>query len=305
MRNTVMAAGLAVAMVAPASAETLQPGQLYGGGTVLDVPDYGISVQVPDGWNALLPPDGVMLMMTPDDVSYVFALAADGTLEEARTFLAETTIPLGGGVFLQPAAPPVDEGDGLLVLYSVLGVSPPHVAVGRARAVTDGVMVATFAVAPDGSLGPADDVSIAFLGQVALLESPPPAPADPQTATGAQSGSGSDDDWHTYLLGRHLVRYSGDYSYREAQHLYLCANGHFRRSFSSGGFTPYGADAASGATASADAGQWHATGTGNEGTLVLQYGDGSRADIYLEWKQNKVFLDGVQWLRDPENNYCR
>ena len=43
------------------------------------------------------------------------------------------------------------------------------------------------------------------------------------------------------------------------------------------------------------------TGTGNEGTLNLEFTDGDRSDITLEYRGNNVFLEGVQWLRDPEN----
>lgn len=290
--------------VAPANAEPLEPGRAYAGGARLDFDAVGLSVTVPAGWTAMLPPGSAMLVMTPDDQSYVLTTAEYATLDEARAFLSNP-LPLGNGVVLQPTAAPAADGPDLVVAYTVAGAGAPHEGAGRVRALPNGIVVGVFSLAPAGVLAPATAVAAQFLASIEATGAPvDSAAADSAPQTAAAAGSGDDDDWHSYLMGRHLVRYSGNSSYNETQHIYLCANGHFRKTFGSGGFTSYGAGSSSGATASADSGAWHATGNGNDGSLILEFGDGSRSDIYLEYRDNKVYLEGVQWLRDPENSYC-
>ena len=250
-----------------AHAVPLQPGRHYQGGTELEIQAAGLSLTVPEGWVAILPQGGSMLVMTPDDRSYVLAMAEPANLDQARAFLSNP-LPLGNGIVLQPAAAPALEGEDLVVPYDVAG-------------------------GLDATQRVADQV----LAGVAVLS------GQPQAAQGSGSG-GDDDSWQSYLMGRHLVRYYTGSGYNEEQHIYLCSDGHFRKTFGAGGHTTYGEGWSSGAMQSNDAGQWHATGTGNTGTLVLQFGDGSRSDIALEYRDNKVYFDGVQWLRDPENNYC-
>jgi hypothetical protein len=201
---------------------------------------------------------------------------------------------------LRPAAAPTREGEDLVVPYDVAGGAQPREGRGRARQLENGIVVGVFALAPAGGLDAIQRVADQVLAGVAVMS------GQPQTAQGSGgSGSGSgDDSWQSYLMGRHLVRYYTGSGYNEEQHIYLCSDGHFRKTFGSGGHTTYGEGWSSGAMQSNDAGQWHATGTGNTGTLVLQFGDGSRAEVALEYRDNKVFFDGVQWLRDPENNYC-
>jgi len=285
--------------IAPAQAVPLEPGQRYEGGTRLEDHTSGLSLTVPDDWVASLPKGGSVLVLTPDDRSFVLALARRATLDQARLFLAET-FPLGNGIVLQPMAAPIQNGEEFAVPYAVTGGTEPYEARGRARRLSNGFFLAVFAVSKPGELETMGQVADQILAGVAVLGSSSTA-----TAQGdAGNGSGDEDDWHSYLMGRHLVHYYSGSGYYEEQHIYLCSNGEFRKSFGGGGYTPYGDDGASGATQSANAGRWHATGTGNYGTLILDFANGGRADIGLEYKNNKVYFDNVQWLRDPNNEYC-
>lgn len=289
--------GVLLAMAFGAScghAVPLQPGQHYRGGTELEIAAAGLALTVPDDWVAILPQGGSMLVMTPDDQSYVLAMAEQATMDEARSFLS-SPLPLGNGVVLQPTAPPALEGGDLVVPYSVTGGDGPYEGVGRARQLPNGIVAGVFALARPGGLDPVERVAGEVLAGIRTTR--------PQSAE-ESGGSSGDDSWQSYLMGRHLVRYYTGSGYNEEQHIYLCSDGHFRKTFGSGGHTTYGEGWSSGATQSNEAGRWHATGTGNTGTLVLQFGDGSRSNIQLEYRDNKVYFDGVQWLRDPENRYC-
>ena len=279
-------------MATAAHAEPLQPGQAYGGGTELDIDSLGLSLTVPEGWTALLPPGSSILVMTPDEQSYVLATADRTTLDEVRFALSEP-LALGNGVVLTPNATPIQVEQDIRVSYTVSGLPLAYEGDGRSRAISNDVVVSVIALAATGALDPARQVADQFLDSVQVSSKPT-----------AATNYTNDDDWHGYLQGRHLVRYFGNSSYNEKQHIYLCADGHFRKTFGSGGHTSYGDGWSSGATASADSGQWHATGTGNQGSLILQFAGGGRSEIYLEYRENKVYLDGVQWLRDSENNYC-
>ncbi|MEM9440217.1 MAG: hypothetical protein AAGA73_07210 [Pseudomonadota bacterium] len=283
---------LMLSMTTVAHAELLQPGQVYSGGTNLDIASLGLSLTVPIGWTALLPPGSSVLVMTPDDQSYVLATADHTTLDEVRSGLSDP-LALGNGVVLSPIGTPLQTGQDLRVSYTVTGLPMVYEGDGRSRAVSNEVVVSVIALAVTGALDPTRVVADQFLDSMQVSSKPT-----------AATNTENNDDWHSYLQGRHLVRYFGDSSYNETQHIYLCANGRFRKTFGSGGHTSYGDGWSSGAMASADSGQWHASGTGNQGSLVLQFTGGGRSEVYLEYRDNKVYLDGVQWLRDPENSYC-
>ena len=215
-------------MTTAAHAEPLQPGQTYGGGTELDIVSLGLSFTVPDGWTALLPPGSSILVMTPDDQSYVLAAANHATLDEARSALSEP-LALGNGVVLTPSATPLQAGQDLRVSYTVSGLSLAYEGDGRSRAISNEMVVSVVALAATGALDPARQVASQFLDSVRVSSKP-----------AAANNNTNDDDWQSYLLGRHLVQYFGNSSYNETQHIYLCADGHFRKTVGSGGHTSYG-----------------------------------------------------------------
>jgi len=191
----------------------LEPGQHYQGGTTLEIPTVGLSLSVPDGWVAILPRGGTMLVMTPDDISYVLALAEPATLEEARTFLAGP-LPLGDGITLRPRAVPSVEAGDLVIDYDVTGSGQPYEGRGRARQMANDVVVAVFSLANPGGLAAIERVADQVLAGTTVLS----GSSQPAQGGGANSSA---DDWHSYLMGRHLVRYYTGSGYNEEQHIYL------------------------------------------------------------------------------------
>lgn len=269
-------------MVGPVAAVPLQPGQQYPGGTKLEVQAGGMAVVVPEGWFALQPHGSAMLVLTPDEQSdeqsYVMATAEVVTLDEVRAFLSNP-LPLGNGVVLQPQGSPTQDGQDLVMPYAVKGGVEPYEASGRARWFSNGVVVVVFALAKAGELEPTRRVADQFLANVTIME-----------------GS---DDWQPYLKGRHLVRYHTVTGHTEERHIYLCADGHFRKTFRASNLSGTGSVVA----ASGHAGRWQAIGSGNVGWLILHFDDGRRSEFELEFRDNKMYLDGEQWLKDT-NSYC-
>ena len=86
------------------------------------------------------------------------------------------------------------------------------------------------------------------------------------------------------------MRYYTDSGYTDEQHLWLCSDGTFARRGAAGGF----GGGASGAFQSDSTGRWQATGAGANGTLTLQYSDGSvaRHELYWDYEKNRLHLDG-------------
>ncbi|REJ75102.1 MAG: hypothetical protein DWQ30_19025 [Acidobacteria bacterium] len=293
-------------LAASAAAVPLETGRLYPGGTVLEVAEAGLSFSVPDGYKALLPAGSEVVVMTADDRSYVLAMADAASLDEARAFLS-APLPLGGGVVLQPSGDVRLDGAHLAAGYTVSGSASADRATVRAREVGGGIVAAVFAVAASDALAQTQRVADAVLASVerravASVGGDGGASSGSSGSTGS-SGSSS-DAWQPYLQGMHLVRFYTGSGYQEEQHLYLCSDGTFHKSFESGGHTSYGEGWSSGATQNRGAARWHATGVGDHGTLFLQHPDGSSSQIVLEYRDEKVFLDGKRWLRDGENPVC-
>ena len=286
-RIALVAIAVVVAVLAlPAAAVSLEPGRPYPGGTRLDIPSVGLSIEVPQGWNALLPAGASLLIMTPDQRQYLFLVAEQAGREQALAYLS-APIPLGNGITLVPDQAAVAGASDIRASYRVQGGNGALAASVHARLLDSGYVLGAFAVAPPELLAAAEsrrDRLLVNLEQIPVVA--------------------ADDDWQSYLRGRHLVRYYSGSGYHEETHLYLCADGHFRRHFGSGGFTSYGSGAASGAGSSQQGGRWRASGRGKHGSLHLVYADGRESEIALSYEDGKLFLDGTRMLRDPENRYC-
>jgi hypothetical protein len=112
------------------------------------------------------------------------------------------------------------------------------------------------------------------------------------------------------MRGRYIVYYYTGSGYHEEDHIWLCSDGTYYRSNSSGGF---------GGGAS---GRWQATGTKPEvGILTLTTGPGvfrgdttfgsweentgpSQTSFKLSIQDNKLYLNGSKWFRD-NNQRCQ
>jgi len=121
------------------------------------------------------------------------------------------------------------------------------------------------------------------------------------TEPATQTAAGN-DEWEPFLRGLYLARYYTRTGYTESTELWLCSNGVFYYNSQGGGF----GGGASGAAQSTGGGQWSATGAGKTGTLLLQWSNGERSSLALEYdyENNRVFVDGDRMLRG-NNERCQ
>ena len=134
-----------------------------------------------------------------------------------------------------------------------------------------------------------EDSRDAEMSKSVSLEAPPSAP----TAT-AKKSSGP---WLEELSGRKLSYFYTATGYTEEDYIWLCPNGSFYKSGSSGGF----GGGASGAFQSKNAGRWTVSGGVQRGTLVLAYNDGSTARYSVTRDGNKLFLDDKRYFRETSD----
>jgi hypothetical protein len=118
----------------------------------------------------------------------------------------------------------------------------------------------------------------------------------PKSAT---NSNGSIGEWSTYMKGRKLVYMKSETGFYMKINIYLCSDGSFRYSDNSGGF-------GNGASIAANAGytgKWQANGNGNNGTLTLNYNDGSTKTYNTEIRDDGLYLNGTRYFRDT-NDLC-
>ncbi len=302
-RCVVAIAAAAVLSAVPAVwAVEVQVGQIYTGGTRLEVAGLGVAFTVPQGWRGALPAGSEVFLLQPqsDPNVYILAMGEQATRAELAAMMAEQ-IPLGDGLTLSPSGGVTERGKALAARYQVFGGASQLSAYGEALAASHGVGVAYVLIAAPASLA-AHEPALRALTDGTALDSPTGGQAGGgggQTATGTTSGS--DDSWAGYLKGKYIVRYYTATGYTDEQHLWLCSNGTFYRQGASGGF----GGGASGAFQADSSGRWSATGRGASGRLVLQYGDGSTAqhELWWDYEKNQLNVDGKRWLHD-KNTYC-
>ena len=281
-----------------AAAVPIQPGVTYGAGTELESPEYGASLVIPPGFQGVLPHGEELLVLTTTAAVGTILVGVDEmTVEEARQTMSQA-VPLGDGVVLRPEQAPTVSGSSVTGHFAVLGTVNPLVATAKAIVGPSGIGIVFLAVSPADS-APALGKALGEIVGTLDLKAPAPPPAAASSSASGTSGGGGDDSWATYLKGMHLVRFFSGSSYNEETHLYLCSDQTFRWSRGGGG---YGWNA-SGAFQASDRGRWKATGTGNSGTLILDYDDGSRSTHDLGYRDEKLFLDDKRHLRD-KNDVC-
>jgi hypothetical protein len=301
-----------VVFTASSWAVEISQGQQYAGDTLLESSEAGIALRVPEGWQAAWPAGSEMLILTtPDGTGYIFVHVAEMN-EGGATALMSQPVPLGDGIVLQPESAASKDSDSLIAArYRVTGAQQPWNAQIKTRIGPHGVGAAFI------TLGrPAQFNEIATTARTLALATQFVEPVTPPPAV-AQSGGGA--SWQDYMRGRYVVRYYTGSGYSDEDHIWLCSDGTFYRSTSSGGF----GGGASGAFGGSANGRWQAGGTTDAmGELILQYGPGAisennttfgdwteqsagyeRIAFSLEIHDKKLYLNGRQWFRDS-NQKC-
>jgi len=276
-----------LASVTPSAAVEVQQGQTYEAGTVVESREAGVSLTIPSGWRGTWPPGSEMFIMAREDGSAAMLLFIDAG--NTQGLLEQMSQPIDlDGVLLSPTAPPVQRDNLWMADYAVApvnnGLEVAHIATRVGARTSVGVI----------GLGPAGDATVAKTTDAVARTLTLRAPVAPPTATV------SDGSWAADLRGRHLVRYLTRTGYTEETHLWLCSDGSFQRSGQGGGY----GGGASGAYQGSDRGTWTAHGAQRTtGSLVLTSTDGEKVTLAVSMVDDKLHVDGVQWLRDS-NDRC-
>lgn len=288
-------AGLLAAMLftaaspVPAGAQQaveIEPGVQYQGATVLQAPEYGISFTLPAGWAGMLPPGIEYFVMQHRSLqAYVLAGLDELTLSEAQQLMSEN-IDLGDGIVMWPAGEVTTEGVTIKADYSVSGAPQP--LQGQVTTIIGDHGYSMYFVI---AAAPADfEATKAEVERMSASVRLVPPAAAPAPAAGS---------WQEQLAGRKLSHFYTASGYTEENYIWLCGDGRFFRSANSGGF----GGGASGAFSSRYAGRWDASGDAVSGTLTLTYNDGSTTTYTLTIEDEKLFLDGGRYFREPAD--CR
>jgi GNAT superfamily N-acetyltransferase len=278
---------LALATASTAAAQ-IQPGRVYAGGEQVSDPSAGLRLTIPAGWRGALAPDGESFQLRSDAGGSVIVVLADEMTEaEARAQMG-APVDLGDGVVLTPRGEVRAIASGhLSAPYAVRGTQVELEGVVDVRLTASGLGVAFILLAPPGSMERDQDA----LRELALslgVEAP-------------AVQTGANDEWQPWLRGRYLARFYTASGYTESTELWLCSDGSFFYDSQGGGF----GGGASGAAQSTGGGRWSATGAGRTGTLILEWGNGERSSMALEYdyEADRLYVDGERMLRGP-NERC-
>ena len=283
----------------PSSAWTLepQPGQIYSSGTTLSITSLGVSLNIPEGWRAALSPDGEALQMEPLSGGAMLLAFAD-TMNQAKALeTMQGPIPLDSGLQLHLEGQVTQAREGELSASYRIPYQPNLSALGHAQTDQNGTSIALFLIAPVADLATLKPSLQAAANSVTFNK----RHTSPTTSKTVTQGA-SKDLWADYLKGKHIVRFFSGSGYTEEQHIWLCSDGGYYRSFNGGGW----GGGASGAAQSHYTGQWRATGAGEHGQLHLHNQSGAVSTYQLRWDfaKSHLYVDGKRWLHD-ENKACR
>ena len=267
----------------------IQPGRVYQAGEIISEPSAGLSLTIPGGWRGALAPDGSMFMLEPVVGTGVMFVIADQIGEpEARAEMSKP-LDLRNGIILTPAGEIREISSGHLSRPFVVQGAPMDMqGTVEVRLTSNGLGVAFILLSPPAQADPQLDAMRTFALSLGVTE-----PAQPAAADG--------DEWEPYMRGRYVARYYTTSGYTESTELWLCSDGTFFFNDQSGGF----GGGASGAYQGLGGGRWSATGAGATGTLILDWSNGERSTLSLEYDygRGELHIDGDRWLRG-KNERC-
>jgi len=307
MRRGISLAVLTLALAAwtgRATADELQPNQVYAGGSRVEASPLGVSFTIPAEWTGRFgrkAPHQVLVLGSNTLEGVGLVILQSGVT--AAQVIANLNEPqdLGAGVVLRPSGEPAVRGSWIAHRYQ----SEPYV--GRALA----------------SVGPARNGVIFFFAgpakneraYVSLLEtlgastsfSRPVSAAAPPTAPGspmAPAPAGLAEAWSNILSGQALnyfSRYNSGSGGGMASHrvLHLCPNGRF--AYSGESLVTMNVPGASGSSGGRGGtrGRWNLESlTQSTAVLVLSVDGGGELRWPVRYDGEKTFLNGSRWLRE-------
>jgi hypothetical protein len=302
--------GLLVALVVTfwvgsATAEELQPNRVYAGGTRLDSARGGVSFVTPPGWVARFGQDAQhrVLVLGSETIEGVgiAIIQSETTAAQVMASLNESQ-DLGAGVVLRPTGPPTVQGARIAARYR----NPTYV--GRALAVIGPVRnsVIFFFAGP-----PKNEETYAQLLQGLATSTSFVAPAPAAAPSPAPVAGGVDPAWANILAGQALNYFSsynsggGGGGMSSHRVLHLCPNGRF--AYSGDSLVTMNVPGASGSSGGRDGvrGSWSLESpTPTTAVLVLDVDGGQQLRWQLRYENEKTFLNGKRWLREP-SKVCR
>ncbi len=288
----------------------LSIGGVYQAGTKVQSSEAGLSLTIPSGWQGAMPQGVNAFVIQKQGAQDTILVQAEQMDKQSVLSLMNQPITLDQGLSLVPQGRTTEKSGVITGKYSVLGQYAN--AKGEIQALVGkyGISVALIGL---GFSAGEPGKTLSEVVKTIKFEAPRVAHQNqPQVA----SGSGG-QSWSDYMRGRYIVYYYTGSGYHEEDHIWLCSDGSFYRSNSSGGF----GGGASGAFGGKGAGKWKVTGVmPGEGVLTLTTGPGvfegnttfgdwteergpSQASFRLSLQNNKLYLNGTKWFRDA-NKRC-
>jgi hypothetical protein len=286
----------------------LSTGVVYQAGTVVQSSEIGLSLTIPSDWQGALPQGMNAFVMQKQGAQDTIVVQAEQMDKQSVVSLMNQPITLDQGITLVPRGKTTENSGVVSGKYSVTGQYSN--ARGEILAVVGKYGVSVALIGLGFSPGEPENTLAALVSTVKFEA--------PRQARQNQASAGSSQSWSEYMRGRYIVYYYTGSGYHEEDHIWLCSDGSYHRSNSSGGF----GGGASGAFGGKATGKWQVTGVmPGEGVLTLATGPGvfegnttfgdwkeergpSQASFRLTLQNNKLHLNGSKWFRDT-NQRCQ
>lgn len=302
---------LSLLLLSPIHAVELAPGGVYTEGTNVQASSLGITLSIPAGWMGTLPQGVDALILKKHDAQDTILIQAEQIDKQSIVAMMNQPIVLDAGLTLVPLGKTMEKAGVITAQYRVSGQYAESKAQINSLIGKHGISVALIGI---GFSQGEPEKTLTVLRKSISFTTPRVATSQ---ASGTRGNSNS-TSWSDYMRGRYIVFYYTGSGYHEEDHIWLCSDGTYYRSNSSGGFGG-GASGASGGKAS---GKWQVTGTlPADGVLTLSSEPGvfrddtsfgsweeqtapSQTSFTLSLQENKLYLNGSKWFRDT-NKRCQ
>jgi hypothetical protein len=275
-----------------AVAEMPVAGKIYKGPKKFSSPQLGLAFTLPKGFSGGLD-DEFFTVVDPADggrTGVVLLWTSKGKVADAKKSMSQPLVI--NGATLRPKKAVKVNKNFLTAEYTVVG----------GGALTDATISAKVAhgtiVALIGAHAPAQKLKIGKLMNAVGRSLKVTKPKVVAAAAGSGSGSGS-GEWYKWLAGGRLTRFSTGSGYSEKESYTFCTNGRFFRNFNASSSSGLGTGAAN----ANNSGKWSVSGKGNNGVIVLEFGNGSVDRSAVVYQGGKTYWGGTRYFY--EANKCQ
>lgn len=264
-----------------------EAGKVYAGPKSFSSSQDGLAFTLPKGWSGIVEGEyfGIIDPKDKGQNGLVLLWVTKGSLQDAREAMA-SNIPIGASI-LKPKSKITTRKNVLSANYSVLRGELLTEATITTR-VAHGTIVAIIAAYSPRGKKAVLELNKALLGSLRVTK--------PKTATVASTASS--DTWQKWLTGARLTRFSNGSGYAEKESYTFCPNGSFYRSFNASSASVNG----TGAAAANNSGSWSATGSGNEGVIILKFANDTVDRTAVKYHDGKTYWGGTRYFY--EANKC-